>query len=238
MTVARQVGSPGTTVTDSDGDGILNDEVVGHNTRPTQLGATLPTSAQNGGEFFAVGYTAGCGDAGSVGNTTDGCTGLTTTGGVFKRIYVDGVFCNYGDGICRYGYYQYAAVSSGTNHTLQMQRNVIGGTATWRAWHNGSLIHSRTSLLMSSAFIGMGAETGTELDFTHQAVNAAQNSYNGIRYHRNGAASASPPGTTNYSDLLWSSITQPHAPSCGASRNTTTAGGELRFTALRTTGTC
>ena len=228
MDVPRSSGTPGTSLS----AGVT---AVGHNTRPIQLLATAPPAAVNGGEFFATGYTAGCGAQG-LGPT--GCTGTTSTGGVYKRPYVDGTFCNYSDNICRYGYWQYDPISAGTTVQYQLQRNVINGTSTWRAWVNGSLVHTRTSLLMTHARMSLGAESATNIGVTPQSLNMTQSNFNDVRFHRNGAASSSPPGTTNYTTLSWTSLSQPHAPACGAARQTATAGGVSYITGLTTSGRC
>lgn len=99
-------------------------DIVGPNTRPTQLLAVYPPSDQ--GRFFGLGYTAG----------PDAITGETpySNGSWDEYAYFDGNFLA-ADSSSRYFFHRGPKWTPGTNHSVSMERK----DGLWKFYVDGQL---------------------------------------------------------------------------------------------------
>ncbi|MHB8467033.1 MAG: fibronectin type III domain-containing protein [Acidimicrobiales bacterium] len=173
-----------------------DDNVKGANARPLQIVSTVST------EFVATGYVAG--KAGGTSGTFN--TGINqTNGGLYKRVYEDGVDCS--SGSCLYGAVMDVAdgpVSAGQVISLQIQRhwNASYQRYYWDVYMNGQE-WTRSTALMTLGSVGMGMEHaepgGVEgVSPTPPPVNLNENDWTNVYFHHNGDPSANPPGLQAY----------------------------------------
>lgn len=192
-------------------DAPRNDEVIGANSRPMQLNAINPP---NRIDWYATGYGAGCVEEGSA--QTKDCSGLTSTGGIYKRAYVDVLNCP--EGVCTYNLFWYKAISAGERHLYQLQRNWVTDRYRFRIWLDGVLLQSRTAHF-TAGYVSFGTESfsfnGADYQESgHQNLSQAQNNFADAWMHIYGAASAQPPGTRGLELNRGWQLYNPHAAAC------------------------
>jgi hypothetical protein len=188
--------------------------IIGLNARPLQVGAESPARARDAGEFIGMGYFAGCVDD----DFGRQCTGIhPTNGGVYKKLYSDGLSCN-ASYVCQYRAAIYEAIAAGDDRYYQLQRNWDSSrnAFVWRVWTNGSL--KRTVFpQMENGVAVLGVESGSNRG--GGPLNMLQQDTYDSWFHRRGDASSAPPGVSNYrvvstaGNFLGINL-RPHAPNC------------------------
>lgn len=190
--------------------------IIGANTRPVQIVAQNPVQARDRGDFVAIGIQAGCNE-----DDVEGlkCTGLAPNGGVYKRVYIE---TRLGSGT-QGGPYRIAhfdALSAGSNSPYQMQRKYVGNNTYVFKFYKGTreLLNVIVGQNFVSGRVTFGVESITSIEpdccpSGYQRLNMHVDDYSSVYFHRFGAASANPPGITNYTPLGFHLVSNSH-PEC------------------------
>lgn len=187
---------------------------TGFSSRGLQLGS------YSGGNFVQVGYTAGCGQESEFSNINgSGCTGLTSSFGLYKRIFIDGEFCV--DDDCDYYVQTFNPVSGDDVLTFQIQRNLLPEGPSWRFYANGVLLNRLSSWFGFGTARALAERPGRSFTGGVDRPVVMTGTWTSLYWHRNGAASANPPGTLNYQTPVGLFRIQDFAPACPLNLPTT-----------------
>lgn len=190
--------------------------IIGANTRPVQIVAQNPVQARDRGDFVAIGIQAGCNE-----DDVEGlkCTGLAPNGGVYKRVYIE-TRLGTGNQAGLYRIAHFEALTAGSNSPYQIQRRYVGNNTYVFKFYKGNaaLIDVIVGQNFVSGQVGLGVESITSIEPDccppgHQRLNMHVDDYSSIRFHRFGDPSANPPGPTNYTNLGFRALSNPH-PEC------------------------